>query len=369
MISILIVDDDFIKISSIISSINANYNGLVNIKQASTPIEALDVLKHESFHLLITDLLMPLRPGENQDEKAGETLIKELYKKNNKVNVPLYIVGLTQFDNLKHNFSGVWNVWKYDTSDNDWKIKLRDLIFHISRIDSKIIKEKKETIFVEGPTDKEIIELAINVFFKDLANKVDIETISYGGGASWVARQIIIWGKTLFKKNDLSYLQATGIFDNDKAGREGIETVKGSINNNSAEYTTFSLISLEKKYARHIIPVYAQGLLLPITIEEMIAPFCWQHALNNGWLVQRTLAEDLLQDPQKWDKTNQSLKDFLSSLTIPTELNVYIAFKFNSEYKVKFVNYIKSLAKEEQELALASLKLLIADIIAKLKIT
>ena len=98
MISILIVDDDINKASFIISSINTCYK--VDITQASNVQEAKEVLQNNQIHLLITDLKMPLRSGEASNENGGKTLVEALYKSKHKINVPIYIVGLSQYENI-----------------------------------------------------------------------------------------------------------------------------------------------------------------------------------------------------------------------------------------------------------------------------
>jgi CheY-like chemotaxis protein len=368
MISILIADDDLNKISSIINSIHENFKDQVEIMQASNVQEALEVMQVNHFHLLISDLFMPLRNGDPADRRGGEVLIREIYKRKNRARTPIYIIGLTQFDDVKHNFSGVWKVWKYDSTNEDWKLKLRDLLFHISRVDSKIVKEKKESIFVEGTSDRDILNLAFQIFFKDYRNKVSIETIRFGAGSSWVERQLVIWGKTLFRKDNGEYLQAVGLFDGDKAGKSAIDSLKSQIVKDSAESSTFSVLTLDKKYAKHLIPAYSGGITLPIAIEEMYAPFCWKFAKQQNWLVQRNLSEDLLQDPKRWDKTNQSLREYLESLALSDQVNIFLNYKINDEYKGEFVKYIAELSSENQILALSSFQPLINDILVKLKI-
>lgn len=368
MISILIVDDDINKINSIIDAIHFYYKNQVEIRQASNVHEAIEVLQKREFHLLITDLLMPVRNGERPIDKGGESLIREIYREKNKTNTPLYIIGLTQFEKVKTNFSSVWKVWQFDPSHEDWKIKLRDLIFHISKVNHKIVAEKKVSIFVEGPTDKDIIALALTLFHTEYLNKLTIETVSYGGGASWVERQLLIWAKTLFRKQNSDYLQALGLFDNDIAGRQAVDNLRNQISNSSAEQNTFSTLYLDRKYAIHLIPAYTAGLVLPITIEEMIAPSCWYNAKEKGWLTQRKLSEDLLEDPKKWDKTNQSLKDYLSTFTLPEETQMFVENKLKEDCKVKLSNYLKTLNIEEQKQALYAFEPLLADILSKLKL-
>src|SRR5690606_7820920 len=108
-ISILIVDDDLNKISSIIKTVKEVFTETLSISQAVCVQEAIEDLQSKEFHLLITDLQMPLKYDDlNVDDNGGKSLIKALYKKKNNINIPMYIVGLTQFVELKNTYEGVW---------------------------------------------------------------------------------------------------------------------------------------------------------------------------------------------------------------------------------------------------------------------
>lgn len=110
------MDDDLNKISSIINTIKEVFSETLSISQASCVQEAVENLQKKEFHLLITDLQMPLKYDDEPNDNGGKSLIKELYKRKNKINVPMYIVGLTQFENLKNTFDGVWKIWHFDSS-------------------------------------------------------------------------------------------------------------------------------------------------------------------------------------------------------------------------------------------------------------
>lgn len=368
MISILIVDDDLYKISLIIGSIQNVYKGKLDVKQASNVQQALDILQKDHFHLIVSDLQMPLRDRESPIENGGEILIKEIYKDKNKCNVPMYVVGLTQFSELKHNFSRVWNVWTFDSISNDWQLKLRDLIFHIVKVDSKIVKSKTETIFVEGETDRLILTQSFNLFYKEFIGHISISSIKFGGGASWVERQLVIWGKTLFEKGKNEYLQAVGLFDNDRPGIDATKSLRKQIEHDSAENKTFSVISLSQNYAKHLIPIFAAGIILPITLEEMFPQFCWDYAKQKEWLVKRNLSEEILKEPTKWDKINQSLNQHLKSLSIPDNCKIYLEYKISDDSKGEFIKYIQSLESPHCEEALYAFKDMLNHILIKLKL-
>lgn len=288
-ISILIVDDDFKKISLIIKTIREVFTETLSIKQASCVQEAFENLQKHEFHLLITDLQMPIKFDDSPNDRGGEVLVKEMYKKKNRANIPIYIIGLTQFPSLKDEFNSIWKVWCYDPSEEGWKVNLRDLIFHISLIKTRILVNKIETMFVEGTTDRKIIQTCINKYFSELSEKVFIDAIGYGGGASWVERQLFIWAKSLTRNEDGNYLKAIGVFDDDTAGNTAIQKIRDSIEVNSAESKTFSIIKACYKYSPILKVIKSKGITLPTTIEDLMPLSCWKIAEENGWLTNRNI--------------------------------------------------------------------------------
>ncbi|NTD99925.1 hypothetical protein G6M26_30790 [Agrobacterium tumefaciens] len=360
------MDDDESKIFNVIAAIQDNYNGTVNIYQASCVQEAIEVMQEQNIHLLISDLLMPIRYGESPDENGGRNLVRELYKRNKKVNVPIYIVGLTQYDNIKDKFSEVWRVWEYDSGKLEWKTKLKDLLSHIGRINSKIVKEKRETLFVEGVTDQSIMRMAFEMFFPGELEKLDIQAVKGGGGASWVERQLMIWGKSLHCKGESNsiYLRAVGLFDQDEPGLKAIANVRRVITDDSAENKTLAILKLDRKYARHLIPMYVKGIKIPVTLEEMLPPFCWEYALSKKWLVKREIkATFFVKQEHSQNFRNQSVVD---ELKLKSEELIYIDWKFNPEFKTDIIKYINGLDYDQQRIALASFEELIKEIIKKL---
>jgi len=366
MISLLITDDDINKISVIISFLNEHFSCKVDIKQATNVQEAISYMQNNHFHLLITDLLMPIRNGEDATEKGGSILISEIYRNKNRVNIPLYIVALTHLKDESIAFSNIWKVWEYDSSSTSWRKNLKELFEHIEKIDSKIIKSKKETLFVEGETDKKIIIQALKLYYPEYINQISIETVKFGGGCTWVQRQLIIWGKMLHRKDDSKYLQAVGLFDNDKAGLQAINDLQSYVSNESAEHQTFSVVKLSVKHAKHLIPIYKNGICLPVRLEELYPVSCWDEAQKKGWLSSKKLFNEINKTPTNWDQDALSFKDYIKSLDIPNELMIYIDKKVNDDYKSHFNNYILSMDEMKQKEILLSFKELLSDILEKI---
>jgi CheY-like chemotaxis protein len=364
-ISILIVDDDLNKISSIINTIKEIFSETLSISQASCVQEAIENLQKKEFHLLITDLQMPLKYDDEPNNNAGKFLINQLYKTKNKINVPMYIVGLTQFEDLKNNFEGVWKIWHFDPSSEIWKNNLRDLIYHISLVKSRVKTKKIETIFVEGPTDKKIIDYSLLIFFENERHKVYLDTINYGGGAAWVKRQLFIWAKSLtLKSEEEGYLKAVGIFDDDEAGKIAIDNLNTEIDSNSAEFKTFSIIKNHCKYSIILKSIKSKGIIFPTTIEDLISIKCWKLANEKGWLMPRDLKKIKI-DTSLLEFRNIDLNEkILKDNHFTDDEILLIIYKINDDYKKQFSNMVCELEKEN----LLSIKFLLIDTLKKLKI-
>ena len=368
-ISVLIADDDLNKISVIIETMKLSSDQVLIIKQASNVQEAMEWLSKYEFHLLITDLLMPLKYDSSPDPRGGESLIKNMYRRKNKVKVPMYIIGLTQFDHLQNQFNGVWQVWHFDMASESWKIKIRDLIFHISLISTRIIVNKTETIFAEGPLDRDILIESFRRFFPKELELVSVETRDYGGGASWVERQLVIWAKSLTEKQEANgYLKAIGIFDNDNAGTQAVERVKLMVGENTAEAKTFSVIKCSYKFSPLLKSIRSKGLSFPTTMEEMISIDIWREAKAKSWLVSR--------DSQYYSIDSNILsltKDTITSENLAKygfdeDQQLISLYKIDDKYKDEFKKLTLSKGFEEKKQVLASIGYILQEVLIKLKI-
>ncbi len=364
-INILIVDDDFKKIASVIKTIREAYDRVLNISQASCVQEAIEALRTKHFHLLITDLQMPLKYGELPDNNGGQSLIRSLYKNSSKANVPMYIVGLTQYIELQNAYKGVWKVWKYDPSLEEWKISLRDLVFHISLVKSRIDDPKIETIFVEGFIDHKLIDHALKLFYPAVRPLVFIASISVNGGATWVERQLFIWAKSLTQGMQGDYVKSVGVFDNDEAGNSAIDRIRKAIESSSAESKTFSIVKTSYKHSILLKSIKAKGISFPTTIEELIGIECWKEAEKLGWLQARSYDNFIIEKSLCSITHNEINSENLISKGFTEEEAFLLSFKVKDEFKKNFAQLVCESTNNEN---FESLKFLLMDILIKLKL-
>lgn len=360
--NILIVDDSNDKIVSIVSTIR-EISETFNVETVIDNISAQKKLIERKYDLLVVDLLLPLRKDEAPIVEGGLNLINEIQRVN-RIKSPTYIVGITQYEEYSSSFPSIWNVLHYSPSSSEWKFKLKQIIEHILKSNahsSEEVKIRKPTIYLEGLSDESVFRQAVKIFCPELDSKIIIKS-ERGSGASWVARQIIIWGHSLHcNNNGDEYLKAVGLLDGDQAGNEAKSEVNRKIEPSSASSKTYKIFQLSPSYARELIPLCKKGINIPVTLEEMFPVKLWEIAKSKDWLESRQDPDSLLSDPRGWDKMKMSLGEHLSSLGLSKIESIYLE-KFKLSSKEDFVKFILSLPFDEQKEALKNFDPLIQDI-------
>lgn len=359
MINILLVDDSNDKVASVIKTIREVSDKII-IDVAIDFISAMEYLTSNQVDLIILDINLPIRKGEEPAFSTGKKLLEEISRKSN-ILKPYYILGLTQYSEAVLSFSEIWPTINYTPETVEWKKPVSDLIRHIlsCNLPKHNILDIKPTIFLEGNTDRQILSECFRLFRPDLTEKILLKSTK-SAGAAWVCRQIIAWSYSLQKKEG-NYVKAIGLLDGDIAGQIALSEINRVINLDSAERKTFKIIQLSASYATHIIPIIQKGLNLPITLEEMFKADIWELASNEKWLEARTNAETLLKDPSKWNKYDLSLKDYLNTIGLLNDEKLYLS-TVKDDCKLKLIQHIKSLNDKEKIKALNCFEKLIGDI-------
>ncbi len=358
--NILIVDDSNEKLANIATAIHS-ISEEFTIDTASDHISALRRIIENKYDLVIIDLLLPLRYGEQPSPDGGKNLLKEV-NRNSNVKTPTFIIALTQYPEYKTNFSNIWPLLLYNY--DDWEQTILQIVKHIEKSNKYITKKilPKPTIIVEGETDAKIILEAIKIFKPDYIEKIDIK-FQKSAGANWVANQIVVWAHSLYKNSNGDLIKCVGLFDGDLAGEEAKKEINRIIKSDSANANTYKIFTLSPTYAKNIISLYQKGINLSITLEELYPPNIWKIAEQNNWLEDRNVTDDLLKDPKKWNKLSQTLKDYLLSLKLDEDEKRYLFKSFKMSKKENIEKYILNLNNTEKKLALSNFSKLIDDII------
>jgi CheY-like chemotaxis protein len=356
---ILVVDDSNDKIANIITAIRTISDSFV-IDTVIDFVSAQRKLVETKYDLLITDLSLPLRDNEEKDDLAGKKLINEI-SRSWKLNSPDYLIGITQYEELLSDFSGIWPVIHYSPLTESWKDRIWEVVRHIQKAKSlaKPVYSVRPTIFCEGITDKRIVEEGCKIFCPELLERIDIKS-EKGGGANWVARQIIVWAYSLHA-SDGSYIRSAGLLDSDSAGQDACEEIRRRIDNTSAQSQTFKIFRLTPSIAQHIVPFYQKGIQIPISLEEIFGSKFWEEANRRGWLEKRPDLNMIFQRQKDWDSYQQTLKEYLSMLGFTESQQVYLN-RFKLEHKDDFCDYLIDLDIEEKREAFNGVRILLEEI-------
>lgn len=357
--NILIVDDNNDKIAKIVSVIKGA-SDRIDVDTASDSISAQVKLQRKKYDLLLLDLLLPLRIGQEPLPNGGVLLLKEI-NRSDKIKSPTIITGITQYEEYQEGFSSIWKLLLF--KNDDWPDDLKKIIKHLQ----KSIKYQsnpisiKPSVIVEGETDAAILTECFKLFQPSYLEKIDIKS-QKSGGANWVANQVIAWAHLHHKNQDGSLIKCLGLLDGDQAGKGAYNDIKRVIKANSTGDLSFKIITLSPGYAQDIKPLYKRGLAIPTTLEELYPISFWLQASNNNWLERRSSLDKILKNPGAWDKMTQSLGDYLDSLLLKDEEKIYLN-TFTMKGKEKSVKYIQNLEDEDKKTTLCNFEKLVNDII------
>ncbi|MFM0687320.1 AAA family ATPase [Paraburkholderia strydomiana] len=136
------------------------------------------------------------------------------------------------------------------------------------------------TIFVEGPSDKTVLDALLERFFPDDVDRVQVRcSLSNGGGHAWVKDSLIAWHYARATAN------AVGLFDADEAVKPSIDEYKSLVLENTNGHTKTRFIKLKPKgLALHL---KKKNFHVPLALEELYPLDAWKLAQEKNWLVGR----------------------------------------------------------------------------------
>lgn len=228
---------------------------------------------------------------------------------------------------------------------NEEVIKRKKLQIKIDDLQGEIGRLHLPTVFVEGKTDKIILEKYFSI--KPLKKSIKIESSQDEGGAVYVHDMIVAWA---YSKNQFAGI---GLFDKDEAG---IRYKKKAIDIQKVQDAIAKkrVTALQLEMPSHFKSIYQKGILLPISIEEIFPVQIWKIAESKGWLEERDNVRALTQLEIPNDK---SLKQTLADKGFTNDEFLYIFYKIKDESKDKFARYIASLNSDLENIFVGFQKL------------
>lgn len=360
---VLIIDDSIDKIANLTEVINTLPFKCI-IDNTETITNAINILKEKKYDIAIFDLHLPLRIGDVPDPKGGKFLLEEIYRKNKSLNIPKYIIGFSQYDEVIDDFSSIWKVIKYEPSKSEWQNSIVSLFKHIAyhSIDNKpIMEEILPTLIVEGLTDLDFIDAALELFYPQLKNKLSLKSQS-NAGANWVANQIIIWSLQNFKDEKGINIKCVGLLDSDEAGNIAKKVVYEKLTTQN-EQNSFKIVQVVPKYNPELLNFYKLKCKIELEIESLFPIEILEYAENKNWLEHRN--QTFISNPTDWEQHSQTSSQYIISKGIP-EKNLLYTKKVKMSKKTDFSKYVLSL--EDKINTFKNFEPLVKDIIVNLEI-
>lgn len=148
-----------------------------------------------------------------------------------------------------------------------------------------LANKNKCKVFVEGESDRLVLQRAIDVFAREFSSRIEIETKAIGAGVNYVADMLIAW--SCVSKHHPDTPKAIGIVDNDAAGSEAKARFENSVKS-TAQYKVIKLPAPTSDRA-----AIRAGLKVPTTIESFYSEDVWRQAETLGILEPRNMADVL----------------------------------------------------------------------------
>jgi nucleoside phosphorylase/CheY-like chemotaxis protein len=134
MISVLIVEDDARKADEI-KEVIAHVSKQCEITMRDNVHEASQVLRDAAVDLLIVDMLIPMRAGDEPEPNAGVELLRQIRSLRD-YHIPQHVIGLTAFEALADAHAEVfdqftWALIKYSPGEDAWRQRIIRKVEHI----------------------------------------------------------------------------------------------------------------------------------------------------------------------------------------------------------------------------------------------
>ncbi|MFH4965397.1 response regulator [Gaetbulibacter sp. M235] len=363
---ILIVDDSIDKISELTKLIHENQPEAI-IETAENISNAISLFQNEdTYNLAVIDIFLPLRKGQDILKNGGELLLKELYRKAKVLKIPNYIIGFTQYDDaLECEFSSIWRIIKFDYSSERWKTEFNQLLTHINNTNFMVteVKEIIPVIYVEGITDLNYLNIALELFYPKYKDLIEIKS-QRNAGANWVASQVAIWAISKMKYKTGDYIMSIGLLDADEAGNKAKKDLFDRIQTEN-EQKCFKILNINQKYNQELINFYSKGCKIEVEIESLFPINIINHAEKQGWLEHRS--SSFIENPKGWKQHEETSLSYIKKLGFNDDQNLYLK-KVKRLNKQDFSNYIINLDTKLREDIFINFKSLIKDILIECKI-
>lgn len=206
----------------------------------------------------------------------------------------------------------------------DWKRRVDQLEHRLA----EGLELSHPTIFVEGPTDKIILDAVRKRYFASCEQVRVVCATSGGGGHAWVKDSLIAWHHRRPSK------RAVGLFDGDAAAQESLDEFVELVE--SRTKGAHRALQFRLKPAGVSLDIVKAKLKVPVAIEEVCPRECWTKAHASGWLEARPNLNALYD----FKETDVTFNDWMKARLPDDELRTVATMRVATYYKDKFAKHV-----------------------------
>lgn len=240
--------------------------------------------------------------------------------------------------------------WIEKQKENEFKQKLE-----------AVTKKDAPTLFVEGTTDKQILDLAWE-HFSTKPIPLKILTAANGrGGVTWIEDMLVGWLADRKRNKVAALVDFDGLEKGKDRNKSNIEESLRTSYKKRFKKDKIQIFSLYEYKHSYLEDLFTERVKIQIGLEEMYDIFIWEWLSNQNLLedfpLKKILIEDVRMLKEKGMKEEgEALNLYVKSLKNKDENGE------NVDNKMKVVNYIKALGIDEQKKALIHFKPMIKDL-------
>lgn len=224
---------------------------------------------------------------------------------------------------------------------------IKEELQRIKEIQQHLPKAGKPVLFVEGTTDKTVLERVLELTSPSIDIHIEASPITedVAGCANWVADRLIAWSyvqpanRRAAEPNEIRLSRlAVGLFDPDEAGNTASKKCTTDEKCKNSPFTKNEKL----KPSETLIGLARKGFKIPFGLEELFGEDVWTHAENKGWLTPR---ENLL-SLYNYNDPAKTFEQHLNDCELSHHEHRLVTKKVEADKKGNLAKYVKNLNEE-----------------------
>jgi AAA ATPase domain len=228
------------------------------------------------------------------------------------------------------------------------------LIASIKSLEETALVRNKAAVYVEGVSDKTILEAALKALGFDVSFEIVANPLGLSGGVNWVKSYCVARAAITDLKE-----KTAALFDSDEAGKAAATELTEQLNAIGRQGRVKCFTVGRETGQDAVRAIKKSGLNISFSIEELCGVSAWRHADSRGWLIER--GNSLILDNANLLDKDTALTHKIESMFTDADIKKMIYFKVDHFKKTEFSKFVASTMLAKSDVP-ESLKVLVESI-------